>query len=95
MNLRAEQATHVKHVKFYVLTVFMRAYACIELKKSSVRRRKSVRAYLGIRDNFYHGLSEVSLYTDVSLCITVGWDFALGMETLSLFANCRYIRSRY
>ena len=33
---------------------------------------------------------EVSL-----LCITVGWDFALGMEILSLFGNCRYIRSRY
>ena len=31
------------------------------------------------------------------LCITARWDlhFALGMEILSLFANCRYIRSRY
>ena len=35
-------------------------------------------------------IPEVSL-----LCVTVGWDFALGMEILSLFANCRYIRSRY
>ena len=26
--------------------------------------------------------------------VSVGWDFALGMEILSLFANCRYIRSR-
>ena len=36
-------------------------------------------------------IPEVPLYD----CITVGWDFALGMEILSLFANCRYIRSRY
>ena len=31
---------------------------------------------------------------EVPLCITVGCDFALGIEILSLFANC-YIRSRY
>ena len=35
-------------------------------------------------------IPEVSL-----LCETVRLDFALGMEILSLFANCRYIRSRY
>ena len=32
---------------------------------------------------------------DVSYTYTVGLDFALGMEILSLFANCRYIHSRY
>ena len=42
------------------------------------------------------GASEKCPYTrSLILCITVGWDFALGMEILSLFANCRYIRSRY
>ena len=25
----------------------------------------------------------------------VRWDFALGIDILSLFANCRYIRRRY
>ena len=40
----------------FALTVFMRAYACIEIFfKSSVCRQKSVRAYLKIKDNFYHG----------------------------------------
>ena len=29
------------------------------------------------------------------ICITVRWDFALGMEILSLFTNCGYIRSRF
>ena len=31
----------------------------------------------------------------IILCVTVRWDFALGMEILSLFANCRHIRSRH
>ena len=37
-------------------------------------------------------IPEVSL---LQVCVTVGWDFALGMDILSLFANCGYIRSRY
>ena len=39
--------------------------------------------------------SRIVVIPEVSLCITVEKDFALGMEMLSLFANCRYIRSRY
>ena len=52
------------------------------------------------------GIRKVSLFAKCpytctctrSLIIIMGTgriDFALGMEILSLFANCRYIRSRY
>ena len=40
-------------------------------------------------------IREVSLYPKSHFMYYMGWYFALGMDILSLFANCRYIRSRY
>ena len=67
-----------------------------KLQQSGVHWLNQSEVQSTLRITTLGGASEKCPYTrSLIICITVRWDFALGMEILSLFANCRYIRSRY
>ena len=77
--------------KCHVCYVVLWPSACLHIVQSTLR----ITTLGGASEKCPYSRSVVIPEVPSYDCITVGWDFALGMEILSLFANCHYIRSRY